>query len=131
MQEITVVISGFGQYQEEKYKYGINISHDDLCKKIDDIDIHGKMYDDAFSIVKEDQQWFLDLEPKNPWFGSEIGLLCVLEEDYLHEADHLYIELVFNTVKAFIPAFHWQKLTEDQGPPEVHIGGSQKFWDYP
>jgi hypothetical protein len=131
MQEITVVIPGYGQYADENYKYGINIPYDELCQKIDELGIQHKLYDDDFSIIKEDQQWFLDLEHKNPWFASEVGLLCVLEEGYLHEADHLYIDLVFNTVKAFIPAFQWRKLKEDELPPKVHIGGSQKFWNYP
>ena len=131
MQEIIVVISGMGQYQDEKYKYGINIPYDDLCKKIDDVDVDGKMYDDSLFIMEENQQWFLDLESKNPWFGSEVGLSCVLEEGYLDTDDYLYIELVFNTVKAFIPAFSWKKLKENQGPPEVRIGGSQKFWNAP
>ena len=129
MQEIIVVISGAGHRGDEKYKYGINISYDEHCKKIDDVDVKGKMYDDSFNIIEEEQQWFLDLESKNPWFGSEVGLSCVLEEDYLHRADHLYIDLVFNTVKAFVPTFAWKKVREDKGPPEVHIGGSQKFWD--
>ena len=129
MQEIIVVIAGHGEYQKEKYKYEINIPYDELCEKIDDVDVRGKMYDDSFNIIEEEQKWFLDLESKNPWFGSKVGRNCVLEEDYLHRADHLYIDLVFNTVKAFIPAFTWKKVRENKGPPEVHIGGSQKFWD--